>query len=110
MERFDRLLCESATGQSPCGAQAASELRPLAQPPLGLGLETRQCVAGRLGRDSLRFEVGANPLVPVAARSQMLGPRAREPGVVEVSGAFQLVERLALRILGHAGARELDPQ
>ena len=43
---------------------------------------------------ALAFEVGADPLVAVAPGGQLLGPRAREPRVVDVAGTLQRVERV----------------
>jgi hypothetical protein len=40
----------------------------------------------------------------------LLGPRAREPRVVDISRTLQRLERVVLRVLAHACARELGPQ
>ena len=109
-KRFQRLLREPTPGHRSGSGETAPELRPLSPSALDLGLESRNRVGRRLGGHPLSIEVGSDPLVAVAPGGQLLGSRAREPRVVDVPGTLQRLERVVLRVLGHACTCELGPQ
>ena len=95
-----RALARPRLRRSPPPARARSSLR----------LERGHGSVAASGATPWAFEIGADPLVAVAALGEPGGPLAGEALVVDVAGALERLERVGLCGLGDAGSLELRPQ
>jgi hypothetical protein len=109
-EGLERVLGEAAAGERARRSDPSGELLPLLPRALRLRDEPPDRVADRVGPHPLPFQVGTDPLVAVAAPGELLGSRAREAPVVDVSGLLERLERLRLRLRGDACPFELRAQ